>query len=147
MKRLAVGLLWVVFVLPSCVFAGQDSKADLYLRKGPEITPVKRVTDKYPLSDQGNKGGWVPYKVMTDEFEGEVLDESRWWPVNPKWKGRQPAAFAASNVTVSDDNATPGDPSSRPSPRTSQPRPTTASRPCTCCSASPPSRTPSCWVS
>ncbi len=61
-----------------------------------------RISDRLPLSDQGNEGRWLPYGPMTDEFEDTALDPDRWWPRNPGWLGRQPAYFWPGNVTVSD---------------------------------------------
>ena len=69
---------------------------------GPLKDAPKRLTDKLPLSDQANDGKWTPYPALTDEFAGDVLDPEKWWPTNPKWAGRQPALFHASNVKVSD---------------------------------------------
>jgi len=43
---------------------------------------------------------WVPIPELTDEFEGERLDPSKWHDHNPRWKGRQPAFFAKHNVKV-----------------------------------------------
>jgi beta-glucanase (GH16 family) len=63
---------------------------------------VKRVTDRYPLSDQKNEGKWVKYAPMSDEFNGNHLDTKKWWPVNPEWKGRQPGWFDPDNVVVKD---------------------------------------------
>jgi hypothetical protein len=60
----------------------------------------KRITDKLPLSDQTNRGGWKRYETMWDEFEGKQLDDAKWWPKHPGWKGRQPALFHPSNVRV-----------------------------------------------
>ena len=62
--------------------------------------PVKRVTDAFPLSDQENRTGWVKYEPMSDEFGGDRLDETKWWPRNPTWKGRQPGFFSPRNVKV-----------------------------------------------
>ncbi|HEY3319458.1 MAG TPA: family 16 glycosylhydrolase [Planctomycetota bacterium] len=62
---------------------------------------VKRESEKHPLSDQENKGGWVKYEALSDEFNGEKLDETKWWPNNPSWKGRYPGLFRKENVTVS----------------------------------------------
>jgi beta-glucanase (GH16 family) len=67
----------------------------------PDTKPVKRITDKYPLSDQQNRGGWVRYEPMWDEFDGDKLDPAKWHDRNPGWKGRQPAWFSQTNVTVS----------------------------------------------
>ena len=60
------------------------------------------VTDAYPLSDQQNKGRWVRFEPMSDEFEGKELDLNKWTVGMKWWKGRQPAFFSDKNVTVSD---------------------------------------------
>lgn len=60
----------------------------------------QRKNEQYPLSDQDNKGGWFPYDVMTDEFNGDKLDSSKWWDFNPRWLGRKPALFLPHNVEV-----------------------------------------------
>ena len=46
-------------------------------------------------------GDWVKYELMSDEFDGARLDPNKWYPVNPKWLGRQPAFFYSGNVSVS----------------------------------------------
>ena len=63
---------------------------------------AQRLTDAYPLSDQENKGGWVKFEPMSDEFEGKELDRNKWTLGMEWWKGRQPALFSDKNVTVSD---------------------------------------------
>jgi len=45
-------------------------------------------------------GTWEPFAPMTDEFDGPVLDESKWHPRNPDWPGRPPAFFNPKNVSV-----------------------------------------------
>ena len=62
----------------------------------------KRITDAFPLSDQQNKGQWVKFEPMSDEFEGKELDTKKWTVGMAWWKGRQPALFSEKNVTVSD---------------------------------------------
>ena len=62
----------------------------------------KRLHNKYPPSDHKNEGGWVLNKKASDEFKGKKLNEERWFPNNPKWKGRQPALFAKENTTFED---------------------------------------------
>ena len=69
---------------------------------GPLGETPKHVTDAYPLSDQENKGGWVKFEPMSDEFEGKELDRNKWHVGMEWWKGRQPAFFSDKNVTVSD---------------------------------------------
>ncbi|MDP6545885.1 MAG: family 16 glycosylhydrolase [Phycisphaerae bacterium] len=43
---------------------------------------------------------WTPLAALTDEFNGAKLDETKWHPNNPTWKGRQPGFFSKKNVTV-----------------------------------------------
>lgn len=47
-------------------------------------------------------GQWEPFPALTDEFNGERLDESKWHPRNPTWLGRQPGYFNPANVRVAD---------------------------------------------
>lgn len=75
--------------------AWRDFKVDVRV-------PIKRINDRYPLSDQANKGGWVRYDPMWDEFTGTILESAKWHSTNPDWKGRQPAAFLPSNVRLSE---------------------------------------------
>jgi len=72
------------------------------LKDGELPAPVARKTDDLPLSDQENRGRWVRYAPMTDEFDGDRLDPEKWWDRNPGWKGRQPGWFHPGNVKVSD---------------------------------------------
>lgn len=74
----------------------------IWNRTGPLGDTPKHVTDAFPLSDQENKGGWVKFEPMSDEFEGKELDRSKWVVGLEWWKGRQPALFSEKNVTVSD---------------------------------------------
>ncbi len=74
----------------------------IWNRTGPLGDTPKHVTDAYPLSDQENKGGWMKFEPMSDEFEGDGLDLDKWNLGIAPWKGRQPALFSDKNVTVSD---------------------------------------------
>ena len=47
-------------------------------------------------------GQWEPFPTLTDEFDGGKLDESKWFPNNPGWLGRQPGYFNPKNVRVAD---------------------------------------------
>ncbi len=47
-------------------------------------------------------GQWEPFPALTDEFDAGRLDESKWFPNNPSWLGRQPAYFNPKNVRVAD---------------------------------------------
>ena len=64
--------------------------------------PLRR-TDRFPLSDQTNKGNWQLDQALSDEFKGRVLNVEKWYPNNPKWKGRPPTFFHGSNVHLKRD--------------------------------------------
>ncbi len=64
----------------------------------------KHLRQDRPLSDQANAGHWVLDRDLSDEFTATSLDARRWHvlPTAPgDWKGREPALFLPSNVTVS----------------------------------------------
>ena len=94
--------LVVVLLLGAVAHAEEKHPTKIWNRTGPLGETPKHVTDSYPLSDQENKGGWVKFEPMTDEFEGKELDRSKWTVGMYWWKGRQPALFSEKNVTVSD---------------------------------------------
>ena len=54
------------------------------------------------LADPPTPGTWVPIPELTDEFDKDTLDGTKWHDHNPGWKGRKPALFSPANVTVSD---------------------------------------------
>ncbi|MCG6186832.1 family 16 glycosylhydrolase [Maribellus maritimus] len=51
-----------------------------------------------PLS----KGEWEYISEWSDEFNGNTLDTTKWYPRNPGWKGRKPGYFSPANVSVKD---------------------------------------------
>ncbi|TRX57979.1 family 16 glycosylhydrolase [Thalassomonas sp. M1454] len=70
-----------------------------------------------PFSDQENKGNWHLNKEVSDEFDGPVLDEGRWYivgkledgypvykhpdkPNKKVWKGRAPSQFSGDNYRL-----------------------------------------------
>lgn len=62
----------------------------------------ERTTTRYPLSDQQNTHNWKLLKAASDEFNKSTLNTKRWYPNNPKWKGRPPTYFHGSNVSLED---------------------------------------------
>ncbi|AWG22716.1 glycoside hydrolase [Flavobacterium faecale] len=58
-----------------------------------------RLNQQFPLSDQKNSGKWKLLKEYSDEFDSKTLNENKWFPNNPKWKGRAPTYFHPSNVS------------------------------------------------
>ncbi|MFN7993378.1 MAG: family 16 glycosylhydrolase [Bryobacteraceae bacterium] len=80
----------------------QKPAARSWTRTGSLGEIPKPITDAYPLSDQGNKGGWIQFEPLTDEFEGKTLDLKKWRLGIVGWNGRNPAMFSPKNITVSD---------------------------------------------
>jgi beta-glucanase (GH16 family) len=88
-------------LIGSVVRAEEKRPRRIWDRKDPLGETPKRITDAFPLSDQLNKSGWVKLGAMSDEFEEKELDHSKWTLGLSWWKGRQPAIFADTNVSVS----------------------------------------------
>lgn len=60
-----------------------------------------------PMSDQGNEGSWVLNPAMSDEFEGDAIDQDKWFVQGVDdqyyiWAGRAPSQFVSHNVIVED---------------------------------------------
>lgn len=47
-------------------------------------------------------GEWLVVPELTDEFDGDGLDPTKWHDRNPEWQGRKPGWFAPHNVAVRD---------------------------------------------
>jgi beta-glucanase (GH16 family) len=47
------------------------------------------------------EGDFLFIPELSDEFEGNSFDITKWFPNNPGWDGRQPAFFSEKNVNVS----------------------------------------------
>lgn len=56
--------------------------------------------DSAPKCPLGDGYEFVP--ELSDEFDGDALDDSKWWDFNPAWRGRKPALFSRKNVAVAD---------------------------------------------
>ena len=54
----------------------------------------------YPLTDPDNVEGWTVFEPMTDEFDTDTLNTSKWYNYNPNWKGRAPGLFQPGNVKL-----------------------------------------------
>jgi hypothetical protein len=54
------------------------------------------------LADTPTGSKWEPIAELTEEFEGNKLDSTKWHDHNPGWKGRKPGFFSKKNVTVKD---------------------------------------------
>jgi len=95
-------LTLALYAVPADSAAPEKRPTKIWNRTGPLGDTPNHVADAYPRSDQQNKGGWVKFAPMSDEFEGKELDLGKWEYGIAPWKGRQPALFSAKNVTVSD---------------------------------------------
>ncbi|MDR3691017.1 MAG: family 16 glycosylhydrolase [Fimbriimonas sp.] len=88
------------------IASGQGPLTDAQKAKWVDYHPnmpaeaVKRTSERYPLSDQADVGGWVRYESMTDEFREGGLDLRKWKYTNPDWQGRQPGWFDPANSVV-----------------------------------------------
>lgn len=72
-----------------------------------ESADAEAASTVLPLSDPENKGGWVLREDISDEFEGDEIDRSKWFVEGENgdyyiWKGRAPSQFAPHNVIVED---------------------------------------------
>jgi hypothetical protein len=64
-----------------------------------------KADNVYPASDPQDNGNWVLREDMSDEFEGNSVDTSKWLVEGtngeyPNWIGRAPSQFSAQNVKV-----------------------------------------------
>ena len=57
-----------------------------------------------PASDPANHGHWIPFAPLTDEFDTNALDTTRWStaPRDIGWAGRAPGLFDPTNTAVAD---------------------------------------------
>ncbi len=68
--------------------------------------------DPVPVSDPSNRGGWTLIESVSDEFNGDSLDLTKWNNLGldgnyyNEWKGRAPSQFNPANVTVANGNLT-----------------------------------------
>jgi len=72
-------------LLPTCVFL---------------LLCVSGTATSY--ADPPSEGRWEPIPELTDEFQGDRLDSTKWHDHNPGWKGRKPGFFSKDNVSVRD---------------------------------------------
>ncbi|MCX7818377.1 MAG: family 16 glycosylhydrolase [Kiritimatiellae bacterium] len=68
--------------------------AVLLFNTSPNPVPAQ-TAPRCPLGDD-----WVFRPELSDEFDGDALDQRKWWDFNPSWHGRKPAFFSRENVAV-----------------------------------------------
>lgn len=73
-----------------------------FTRIGPLPQGPRPVTRAYPLSDQTNKGNWRAVPELTDEFDGPVLDRSKWTDQNYWTLGSSSTRILPENLVLKD---------------------------------------------
>ncbi|MGJ8692113.1 MAG: family 16 glycosylhydrolase [Thalassotalea sp.] len=98
-------------ILPLVLLAGQTSSGSALAATNTE--------NIYPVSDANNSGGWKYNTEVSDEFDGDKIDEERWYivgkfkdgkpfykhpdlPNKRVWKGRAPSQFSGRNYRLED---------------------------------------------
>lgn len=67
--------------------------------------PQKQTKESsYPMPTQngGATAAWRYEVGVSDEFDGAVLDSTKWYDHNPHWLGREPSLFKRENVYLRD---------------------------------------------
>ncbi|WP_283430799.1 family 16 glycosylhydrolase [Neorhodopirellula lusitana] len=92
--------------LIAAIAALLPASAEIALSDSP-ANSIKVATGLHPASDPSNVAGWVLRDDISDEFEGDKIDSSKWFVEGENgdyyiWKGRAPSQFAPHNVIVED---------------------------------------------
>ena len=79
-NKLMKKILYSVFILTVLNFTVCCSSNDPEDVKTvlPIPTPIPLPNPAFPLSDQTNSGNWTLNTEVSDEFEGTVIDETKW---------------------------------------------------------------------
>lgn len=86
MRRLATCLITIIGILSSC-----NTKENIE----PQKTPM-------PLQNHPTSTVWEYETSISDEFDTNVLDSTKWHNTNPHWLGREPSYFSKNNVVLRD---------------------------------------------
>lgn len=62
--------------------------------------PVCTAAPAMPPIEAGEGKEWAVIPEVSDDFNSNCLDESKWEPFNKTWKGRAPGFFKRENVVV-----------------------------------------------
>ena len=62
------------------------------------LSQVTRAANDFPCPIK--HGQWELFPDLSDEFNGNRLDDTKWFPNNPGWLGRQPGYFNPKNVRI-----------------------------------------------
>ena len=102
MKRLLLLTILPAFCAAAAAATPEKRPTKMWNLTGPLGETPKRVTDAFPLSDQQNKGGWVKFEPMTDEFDGNELewdkDEIKYFVQRRRGPHRRKHALASAAI-------------------------------------------------
>jgi len=79
---------------------GQKVSIQKELLSTADITLLNTQAKPAPESTAPIPGNWKRIPELSDEFEGEKLDSTKWHDHDPSWKGREPGFFSPKNVTL-----------------------------------------------
>ena len=103
--RLPLVIATVLLAMAS-VHAQQETANSSPARSGIGLDRLARHHNTSPMPTRfltsRTKAAGKNIEPMSDEFDGDKLDDSKWALGLYWWKGRQPALFSDKNVTVSD---------------------------------------------
>ena len=102
-------------ILALCGFIGLSSCSQIADPISKQIE-IQVEQDVFPVSDPENSGEWILNMDVSDEFNGPVLDEDKWYvagkfkngvpnydhpdEAKPAWKGRAPSQFSGRNYRL-----------------------------------------------
>ena len=99
----------LVLLISQNLTACQNNEQTSEVELTSEVTalPVVATDQVMPYSDPNNEGGWVLNTEISDEFNGDVIDQDKWFVQGANgeyyiWKGRAPSQFAPHNVILED---------------------------------------------
>lgn len=66
---------------------------------------TSKIVDTLPFSDPKNEGEWILNETISDEFEGNSIDTTKWFVEGQNgdyyiWKGRAPSQYVPHNVVL-----------------------------------------------
>lgn len=96
----------LVFLFCSLII-GCNIKQEQTEEESSQLNQELRTNNIFPFSDPKNEGGWILNESLSDEFDGAVIDTTKWFVEGQNneyyiWKGRAPSQFAPHNVIVED---------------------------------------------